>query len=138
MFASIKEEVEDEQYETGEDDGLQDNQAAVGDFSVWEDIVSQDIDKALLGLEERIRFFAHSVQLEARNGLQKIASVRQAIAKCLRLASIPFLHPSFLFCSTFHELFVQRPSTEDMRWNSIYNCKKMDVRHIHHRAIWIM
>lgn len=126
MFPSLKEAVEGVLYETGEEDGLEDDEAAVGDFSLWEDIVSQDVDNALLGLGERIPCFAHSVQLVVRDGLQKIGSVRQAIAKCSKLASI--VHQSSLFCSTFQEVFGQRsiPSTNDTRWNSTY---------IHLRAI---
>ena len=53
MFASAKEAVVKELYGTREEDGLQDDEATVGNFSVWEDIVSQDVDNALLGLGER-------------------------------------------------------------------------------------
>jgi len=70
---------------------------------------------------ERIPCFAHSLQLVIRDGLQKVAVSRTAVANCAKLANLT--HQCVKFRASFEETFGKSrcvPASNDTCWNSMH------------------
>ena len=108
---------------TGADDSsYQAVDAQVDDALLWEDLPEDEVEAAISDTGGRIACFAHSLQLVARGGLEKAATVlRPAMGKVSKLANVA--HQSQLFRSAYEEKFgtgKSIPATNDTRWNSVY------------------
>ena len=97
----------------------EDSDSMLDDATLYEDTPSEDVEHALVG--ERLACFAHSLQLTVRDGLQKTAVSRTAVAKCCKIASM--VHQSANFKSSFEDTFGNGrsvPTSNDTRWNSVW------------------
>lgn len=93
----------------------------VDDESLYEDLPPDDMDSVCIIAGERIPCFAHSLQLTVRDGLQKSAVSRTAVAKCAKIANQ--VHQSAQFKEHFEEAFGKTrsvPSSNETRWNSVF------------------
>ena len=114
--------------ETNQSDQLavEDSDAVIDDATLYEDV--PDLDCDALNAGERIPCFAHSLQLVIRDGLQKVAVSRTAVAKCAKLANMT--HQSVKFRASFEDAFGKGrcvPASNDTRWNSVYRQLKSIV-----------
>ena len=103
------------------DDSLSVTDGIVDDESLYEDLPPDDMDSVCIIAGERIPCFAHSLQLTVRDGLQKTAVSRTAVAKCAKIANL--VHQSAQFKEHFEEAFGRTrsvPSSNETRWNSVF------------------
>jgi len=100
---------------------VEDSDSLFDDATLYEDMGNNERDSSEIVVGERIPCFAHSLQLTIRDGLQKCAVSRTAVAKCCKLSNL--VHQSTVFKSEFETAFGSRrsiPSANDTRWNSVY------------------
>jgi len=108
-----------------EDENSRTTYDIVDDDSLFDDLeeidaqeVSQVIDRNCLS---RLSCFAHSLQLDIKDAMDKCASARPVMAKCCKLAN--YCHQSAVFREQFEIKFGQGhslPSTNVTRWSSTY------------------
>jgi len=99
---------------------IEDSDAVLDDPSLYEDIDEDEFNENVI-IGERVPCFAHSLQLAIRDGLQKVAVSRTAVAKCVKVANLT--HQSAKFRAAYEDAFGTGrsiPTSNDTRWNSVF------------------
>jgi len=113
--------MQDDMSDSNNDAEHTDGGATIDDPSFWQDVTEVNIE-GVVGSQEHLSCFAHSLQLVVRDGLDVVSSGRPFMSKCSKIANI--VHQSALFRCEFERVMGSRgksiPATNNTRWNSTF------------------